>query len=105
MMIRRPLLLCMLAMPVLAQVRYTDIVRGPAENWLTYAGDYQGQRHSQLTQITASNVGSLVPKWVHHIPKANGLRTNPIVYNGVMYVTNSNEVHALDAKSGNLIWQ
>src|SRR5271168_2261902 len=89
----------------LAQVRYEDILRGPGENWLTYAGDYQGQRHSALKQINAANAGSLVPKWVHHIPKANGLRTNPIVYNGVMYVTSSNELRALDARSGNLIWQ
>ena len=88
-----------------AQVRYEDILRGPAENWLTYAGDYQGQRHSPLQQITADNAGSLVPQWMYHIPKASGLRTNPIVYNGVMYVTNSNEIRALDARSGSLIWQ
>src|SRR5258708_27514828 len=78
---------------------------GPAENWLTYAGDYQGRRHSALKQITVENVGSLTPKWVYHVPKANGLRTNPIVYDGVMYVTNSNEIRAPDARSGRLIWQ
>jgi len=88
-----------------AQVRYEDILKGPAENWLTYAGDYQGRRHSALKQITVENAGSLTPKWVHHVPKANGLRTNPIVYDGVMYVTNSNELRALDARSGRLIWQ
>ncbi len=88
-----------------AQVRYEDILKGPAENWLTYAGDYQGRRHSALKQITVENAGSLTPKWVYHVPKANGLRTNPIVYDGVMYVTNSNEIRALDARSGRLIWQ
>ena len=98
-------LLTALAATSVAQVRYEDILRGPADNWLTYAGDYQGQRHSSLKQITAANVGSLVPKWVYHIPKANGLRTNPIVYDGVMYVTGTNEVRALDARSGSLIWQ
>jgi alcohol dehydrogenase (cytochrome c) len=103
---RRYLLLSiMLVLPGLAQVRYEDILRGPAENWLTYAGDYQGQRHSALKQITAANAGSLVPKWVYHVPKANGLRTNPIVYDGVMYVTGSNELRALDARTGNLIWE
>jgi alcohol dehydrogenase (cytochrome c) len=88
-----------------AQVRFEDILKGPAENWLTYAGDYQGRRHSALKQITVENAGSLTPKWVYHVPKANGLRTNPIVYDGVMYVTNSNELRALDARSGRLIWQ
>src|SRR5262245_31550279 len=89
----------------LAQVRYEDILRGPGDNWLTYAGDYRGQRHSPLKQITAANAGSLVPKWVHHIPQAVGLRTTPVVYNGGMYVTNSNELRALDARCGSLIWQ
>src|SRR5437773_11604146 len=81
-----------------AQVRYEDILKGPAENWLTYAGDYQGRRHSALKQITVENAGSLTPKWVYHVPKANGLRTNPIVYDGVMYVTNSNVLRAGDAR-------
>src|SRR5690349_18962767 len=105
MMIRKLLVCAAVVVACQGQVRYEDILRGPAENWLTYAGDYQGQRHSPLKQITADNAGSLVPKWVYHIPKATGLRTNPIVYNGVMYVTNSNEIQALDARSGSLIWQ
>lgn len=87
-----------------AQVKFEDIVKGPGADWLTYAGDYQAKRHSSLDQINVKNAGSLVPKWVHHIPKANGLRTNPIVHAGVMYVTSTNEVRALDARSGRLIW-
>jgi len=88
-----------------AQVKYEDILQGPGDNWLTYAGDYRGQRHSLLKHITAANAGSLVPKWVFHVPKASGLRTNPIVYNGIMYVTNSNAVYALDARTGRLVWR
>ncbi len=87
-----------------AQVGYEDILKGPAENWLTYAGTYQGSRYSPLRQITVENAGSLVPKWAYHVPNAGGLRTSPIVYSGVMYVTNSNAVYALDARSGRLIW-
>lgn len=88
-----------------AQVRYEDILQGPSRNWLTYAGTYQGSRYSPLKQITPENAGSLVPKWVFHVPNASGLRTSPIVFNGVMYLTNSNSVYALDARSGRLIWQ
>lgn len=87
------------------QVRYEDILKGPNENWLTYAGSYSGQRHSSLKQISVDNAGSLVAKWTYHIPKANGLRTNPIVHDGIMYVTNSNELRALDARTGRLIWE
>jgi alcohol dehydrogenase (cytochrome c) len=88
-----------------AQVQYQDIVKGPSENWLTYAGTYQGWRYSPLKQITVENAGSMAPKWAYHVPNARGLRSSPIVYKGVMYVTNSNSVYALDARSGRLIWQ
>lgn len=93
-----------LGVVTLAQVRYEDIVKGPGSNWLTYAGDYRGTSHSPLDQITPTNARSLVPMWVYHVPKSNGLRTRPIVYDGVMYVTSTNQVIALDARTGRLIW-
>ncbi|MEJ7607762.1 MAG: PQQ-binding-like beta-propeller repeat protein [Bryobacteraceae bacterium] len=55
-----------------------------------------GKRHSPLKQITVNNAASLVPKWTTTF-QGNGLRTNPIVYDGIMYVTNTNEVRAIDA--------
>ena len=88
-----------------AQVKHEDILRSPNADWLTVAGDFRGQRHSPLNQITVANANQLVPKWVHHIEKANGLRTNPTVYQGIMYVTANNEVRAIDASSGRLLWQ
>ncbi|MBL8291625.1 MAG: PQQ-binding-like beta-propeller repeat protein, partial [Bryobacterales bacterium] len=93
-----------LAASAAAQVRFEDILKGPGDNWLTYAGDYRGQRHSALKQINTSNAASLVPKWTYHVPKASGLRTNPIVHDGIMYITAPNEIRALDARSGRLIW-
>jgi alcohol dehydrogenase (cytochrome c) len=94
----------LLCAPVAAQVRYEDIRKGPGENWLTYAGTYQGWRYSPLDRITVDNAASLVPKWVYHVPNAKGLRTSPIVYDGVMYATNSNSVYAIDVRSGRLVW-
>src|SRR5260370_32575526 len=95
-------LLAISAAAAAAQVRYEDILQGPGDNWLTYAGDYQGRRHSALKQITVENAGSLTPKWAYHVPKASGLRTNPIVYDGVMYVTATHEMRALDPRTGRL---
>lgn len=89
---------------LVAQVSYEDILRGPSENWLTYAGDYAAQRHSALKQITPDNAGSLVAKWTYHIPTEDRLQTVPIMYDGLIYVTSSNEVHALDARTGRLVW-
>jgi alcohol dehydrogenase (cytochrome c) len=98
------ILTALLAAAAPAQVRYEEILKGAGDNWLTYAGDYRGHRHSALKQITVGNAGALTPQWVYRIPKANGLRTSPIIHDGVMYITNSNEVHALDARTGRSIW-
>src|SRR5215467_14197655 len=88
-----------------AQVRYEDIARGAGADWLTYAGTYQGWRYSPLRQITVENAGMMAAQWVYHLPDAKGLRTSPLVYQGVMYVTDTNTVYALDARSGRLVWQ
>jgi alcohol dehydrogenase (cytochrome c) len=88
-----------------AQVRYDDILKSPGKDWLTYAGTYRGWRYSPLQQITPENAASLVPKWAYHVPGARGLRSSPIVYQGVLYVTNTNAVYAVDARTGRLIWQ
>ncbi len=87
-----------------AQVTYEDILKSPGKDWLTYAGSYNGWRHSPLEQITPENAGSLVPKWVYRVPNAARLQTSPVVYDGVMYVTDTNAMYALDARSGRLIW-
>jgi len=92
----------MLAACAFAQVKPEDILKSPNADWLTYAGDYRGTRHSPLKQITTANVSSLVPKWVYHVPKATKLEASPLVHQGVMYVTAPNEVRALDARTGRL---
>jgi len=93
------------AAPALSGGASYDLIRkGPGANWLTYAGDYAAHRHSPLTQITRDNVAALVPKWVYHVEGATHLEATPLVYDGILYVTNSNEVHALDARTGRRIW-
>ncbi len=92
------------ALAALGQVKYEDIVAGPGANWLTYAGSYSGQRHSPLTQINTETAKNLTAKWVYHVPDAKKLEAVPIVYDGIMYVTNSNQLHALDARTGRRIW-
>ena len=58
----------LLAAPAFAQQdgrQFEDILNGLAdpERWLTFSGDYTGQRHSPLTQISPENVGRLRPVW------------------------------------------
>ena len=95
----------LVAFPLVEQVRFEDIRTGPGANWLTYGGDYGARRHSPLKQITRDNVGLLVPKWTYHVEGARRLEATPLVYDGILYVTSSNEVHALDARTGRRIWQ
>jgi alcohol dehydrogenase (cytochrome c) len=85
-------------------VTYDDIRHSPSDNWLTYHGDYQAHRFSPLREINTTTVAQLAPKWTYHVEGANRLETTPIVYDGVMYVTDSNSVYALDARTGRLIW-
>ncbi|MEO8735654.1 MAG: PQQ-dependent dehydrogenase, methanol/ethanol family [Edaphobacter sp.] len=87
-----------------AQVTDKQLLEKPGTNWLHYNGSYDTQRMSTLTQINASNVEALTTKWVFHVPGAGHLESVPLVVNGVMYVTQLNEVYALDARSGRMIW-
>jgi len=98
-------LLCLCASFLTAQVRFEDIRKSPGNDWLTYGGDYGSRRHSPLKQVNVGNVASLVPKWTYHVETAKKLEATPLVYDGMMYFTNTNEVYALDARSGRRIWQ
>ena len=65
-----PALFTLTASLLTAQVTFEQLRRAPAADWLTYAGDYTGQRHSTLTQINRKTVASLVPKWIYHVDGA-----------------------------------
>ena len=92
-------------------VTYEDILNGLSEpsKWLTYSGDYTGQRHSPLTMITPENVQDLVPIWTFQtgtMTRGRGFETTPLVLDGVLYVTGSNNfAWALDARTGRPFWQ
>jgi alcohol dehydrogenase (cytochrome c) len=77
------------------------------EQWLTYAGNFLGHRHSRLQQITKSNIGSLGLAWVAQLSQTDReLQVSPIVVGKTMYVTQSREgVLALDATTGQRLWQ
>src|SRR6059036_160882 len=49
-------------LPLVTAKDLLDGLKNP-ERWLTYSGDYTGQRHSPLTQITSANVSRLSAQW------------------------------------------
>jgi PQQ-dependent dehydrogenase (methanol/ethanol family) len=72
-------------------------------DWRTYNGFDSGNRYSPLEQITTANVARLKLKWVFPI-QYFGLETTPLAADGEVYVTGPNQVFALDAETGALIW-
>ncbi len=83
-----------------------DLLNSPLNgDWLMYHGDYSAKRFSPLRQIDSGNVQELVPKWTYQINNGkSNLRSSPVVFKGIMYVTGSDEVHALDAATGTWLW-
>ncbi len=79
--------------------------RSTPEDWLTYGGTYDEQRHSLLTKVNKDNVDQLGVAWTYELSTARGVESTPIVVDGVMYVTSAwAVVHALDAVTGEELW-
>src|SRR5207247_8462177 len=75
-------------------------------DWLMARRNYQAWSHSPLTQITHDNVKELQLAWAWAMNEGQTNEPTPVVHNGVMYLTNTmNVVQALDAKSGELVWE
>jgi len=99
------LVACVLAAE--AQVPYERIRGAESEpgNWLTYSGNYNGQRYSALDQITTENVARLKPVWVYQTADPNKFETSPIVVDGIMYISEPpTGAAALDARTGRPLW-
>lgn len=90
-----------------AQVSGDRLLRAASEpqNWLTYSGTLDAQRHSRLTQITAANVRNLELQWVFQAESLEKFEATPLVVDGVLYtVQPPNDVVALDAVTGRVFW-
>ncbi|MBP2313281.1 methanol/ethanol family PQQ-dependent dehydrogenase [Azospirillum soli] len=75
---------------------------------LTYGMGHQGQRFSPLTALNPDTVKKLVPVWSFSFggEKQRGQESQPIVHEGMIYVTGSySRLYAVDAKTGEKKWQ
>ena len=85
-----------------------DGLKNPGR-WLQYSGDYTGQRHSPLTQVTPENVSRLSPQWTFQsdtLALSRGFEATPLVVDGVIYQTGPNgSAWAIDARSGRTFWR
>jgi alcohol dehydrogenase (cytochrome c) len=80
------------------------LIQPPGANWPSYNGDYTGRRYSSLHAINTSTVEKLQLAWVFHPGNSQSLEATPVVMNGMMYLTSSNEVFAVDARTGRAVW-
>ena len=66
------------------------------------------QRFSPLSTLNKDNVKNLMPVWAFSIggEKQRGQETQPLIYDGVMYITGSySRMYAIDVKTGKELWQ
>ena len=90
------------------QVTSQDLLDGLKDpgKWLTYGGDYNGTRHSPLTQLTPENVGQLAAQWTFQTGTLGSFQTTPLVIDGIIYATGyQNHAWAIDARTGRPIWR
>jgi alcohol dehydrogenase (cytochrome c) len=78
------------------------MLKPPADSWPTYHGDYSGRHHSKLTAITPANVGTLKQAWT--FPISGGVKSTPILVNGVLYISSPDNVWAIDARTARELW-
>jgi alcohol dehydrogenase (cytochrome c) len=90
-----------------AQVTFDRLLHPEKEpqNWLSYSGGFESQRHTALKQITPANVKNLELQWVFQQRSLEKFEATPLVVDGVMYTTQApDDVIALDAATGRVFW-
>ena len=81
-----------------------QLLNPSADSWPLYHGDYSGKRHIQLTQITPRNVGDLSLAWAFQTNQTAQIKSSPLLVNGILYFTVPDNVWAVDARSGHMVW-
>ena len=90
---------------LLAQDLEPDQILHPApDSWPLYHGDYSGKRHSSLTQITPGNIAGLSLVWAFQTNQLATIKSSPLLVDGILYFTVPDNVWAVDARSGHLLW-
>ena len=91
--------------PVITPVTDATLQNPDPDDWLSWRRTLDGWGYSPLDQIDRDNVGDLRLVWSWGL-EAGVSQTTPIVRNGVMFIANpGNVVHALDARTGELLWE
>ncbi|MEO6981813.1 MAG: acido-empty-quinoprotein group A [Edaphobacter sp.] len=80
------------------------LLNPPSDSWPGYHGDYSGRRHSKLAHITPQNVSNLGLAWAFQTNQTAQIKSSPLLVDGVLYFTVPNNIWAVDARSGHVLW-
>jgi alcohol dehydrogenase (cytochrome c) len=81
-----------------------QLLHPTSDSWPIYHGDYSGRRHSSLTQITPGNVSRLSMAWAFQTNQGAEIKSSPLLVDGVLYFTVPDNIWAVDARSGHMLW-
>ena len=94
-----------------ADLDINRLLQGPVgKDWVTNGGNLTNQRYSTLKQIDATNVEQLKGAWRARLKRSGfgakySAEATPLVKDGIMYmVTGNDDVFALNAKTGEMLW-
>src|SRR5215469_16419187 len=104
------LFLFALLLPAVEAQTTPDYRKPSGADWPLVGGDWANTRYSTLANINASNVKTLKGAWMTRLNSGFGpgfsQQATPVVKDGVMYIpTGEQDLFALDAKTGNILWE
>ena len=82
-----------------------ELINPAPGDWPTYGRDLGMQRYSPLDQINRTNVSRLQLSWSRDLNMTGSVQFSPVEYDGVIYATAPDRVIALDATSGDQLWE
>ena len=106
-----PLMLGSLSLRAQSSAEFVPVTDAMLQNpqpadWLNWRRTLDGWGYSPLDEINTENVGGLRLAWSWAMSAEGRPETNPLVYDGVMYIASPpGVVEALDAVTGELRWR
>jgi alcohol dehydrogenase (cytochrome c) len=107
----RPIVLAALvgaAFPLAALAQSADDLKNDHKtpgDVLTYGMGYAQNRYSPLTNINRDNVKRLVPAWSYSMADNRGQEAQPLVRDGIIYLTDHEKTVAVNGITGREIWK
>lgn len=87
------------------------LVSPVGRDWVTNGGNMTNERYSTLKQINTANAKELKGAWMTRLDGSGiggkySAEATPLVKDGIMYVvTGNDDVFALEAKTGKILWE